>query len=47
MKCGALIGTLEMGLGAIIVAVVGVLGAMPPSSHKHGSDMHEVHVPAD
>ncbi|HXD42390.1 MAG TPA: copper homeostasis membrane protein CopD [Ramlibacter sp.] len=38
---------LELALGAIIVAIVGVLGRTPPSFHKHSSDMPHTHVPAD
>jgi putative copper resistance protein D len=38
---------LELALGAIIVAIVGVLGTTPPSLHEHGSDMHHMHVPAN
>ena len=38
---------LELALGAIILAIVGVLGTTPPSFHKHTSDMPHTHVPAD
>lgn len=33
----------EIGLGAIILAVVSGLGNMPPSFHKHGPDQHHMH----
>jgi len=33
---------LELGLGAIIIAVVGLLGTMPPSAHRHGMAMHRM-----
>ncbi len=38
---------LEISLGAIIVAVVGVLGTMPPSAHLHGVVRHQMHTVAD
>ena len=31
---------LELGLGAIVLAVVGLLGVTPPSSHEHGGEAH-------
>jgi len=37
----------DLALGAIIVAIVGLLGTTPPSFHKHTSDMPHTHVPAD
>ena len=36
----------EIGLGAIILAIVGGLGTTPPSLHKHGPVQHHMHAGA-
>lgn len=36
----------EIALGAIIVAIVGVLGNTPPSLHQHGPMQHHMHAGA-
>ena len=33
----------ELGIGASIVAVVGLLGVTPPSAYRHSGDPHEMH----
>jgi putative copper resistance protein D len=33
----------EVCLGAAILSIVGVLGAMPPSTHGHGDMPHHMH----
>jgi copper resistance protein D len=33
--------TVELVLGAIIIAIVGLLGTLPPSAHRHELQMHD------